>query len=241
MRPVSASTFAIRGGVSAGSTLQTTFLGARAPLTAMDSSDVQHELQQVEARINSLVKERASLQHALNTPAIPQLSPEEARAERLVAQQKEVKRFEQQVAHSKEALAKRQRDLEILLVDDRTRLADEVALGADAYYGETRKMRQALHEQQQQQQQLGGAAGAGQAMRARRLRQEEVQAKGEVAHARQELVALQDQEKLVEEQTREVLRLLAIAEQEASLVALRETEQTAAPDLLGEVITGHVY
>ena len=127
------------------------------------AADLQQELHHVEARIHSLVKERASLQHALNTPATgPQLSPEEARAEaeeRRAAQKKEVRRFEQQVARSKEALAKRQRDLDVLLADDRARLADEVALGAGAYYGETRKMRQALHEQQQQQQ-LGGAAGA---------------------------------------------------------------------------------
>ena len=209
----------------------------------MAVADLQQELHHVEARIHSLVKERASLQHALNTPATgPQLSPEEARAEaeeRRAAQKKEVRRFEQQVARSKEALAKRQRDLDVLLADDRARLADEVALGAGAYYGETRKMRQALHEQQQQQQ-LGGAAGAAQAMRARRLRQDEVRAKGEVAHARQELAALADKEKLVEEQTREVLRLLALAEREISLSALSAIEQSVAPEL-EDVTSGHVY
>ena len=206
----------------------------------MAVADLQQELHHVEARIHSLVKERASLQHALNTPATgPQLSPEEARAEaeeRRAAQKKEVRRFEQQVARSKEALAKRQRDLDVLLADDRARLADEVALGAGAYYGETRKMRQALHEQQQQQQ-LGGAAGAAQAMR---LRQDEVRAKGEVAHARQELAALADKEELVEEQTREVLRLLALAEREISLSALSAIEQSVAPEL-EDVTSGHVY
>ena len=208
----------------------------------MAVADLQQELHHVEARIHSLVKERASLQHALNTPATPQLSPEEARAEaeeRRAAQKKEVRRFEQQVARSKEALAKRQRDLDVLLADDRARLADEVALGAGAYYGETRKMRQALHEQQQQQQ-LGGAAGAAQAMRARRLRQDEVRAKGEVAHARQELAALADKEELVEEQTREVLRLLALAEREIPLSALSAIEQSVAPEL-EDVTSGHVY
>ena len=208
----------------------------------MAVADLQQELHHVEARIHSLVKERASLQHALNTPATPQLSPEEARAEaeeRRAAQKKEVRRFEQQVTRSKEALAKRQRDLDVLLADDRARLADEVALGAGAYYGETRKMRQALHEQQQQQQ-LGGAAGAAQAMRARRLRQDEVRAKGEVAHARQELAALADKEELVEEQTREVLRLLALAEREIPLSALSAIEQSVAPEL-EDVTSGHVY
>ena len=208
----------------------------------MAVADLQQELHHVEARIHSLVKERASLQHALNTPATgPQLSPEEARAEaeeRRAAQKKEVRRFEQQVARSKEALAKRQRELDELREDDRARLADEVALGAGAYYGETRKMRQALHEQQQQQ--LGGAAGAAQAMRARRLRQDEVRAKGEVAHARQELAALADKEELVEEQTREVLRLLALAEREISLSALSAIEQSVAPEL-EDVTSGHVY
>ena len=207
------------------------------------AADLQQELHHVEARIHSLVKERAGLQHALGTPATaPQLRPEDARAEakeRRGAQQKEVRRFEQQVAHSKESMAKRQRELDVLLADDRARLADEVALGAGAYYGETRKMRQALHEQQQQQ--LGGAAGAAQAMRARRLRQEETRAKGEVAHARQELAALADKEELVEEQTREVLRLLAVAEREISLAALRAIEQSVNPELLEDVTSGHVY
>ena len=216
-------------------------LGAPAMAVA---ADLQQELHHVEARIHSLVKERASLQHALDTPAmVPILRPEDARAEakeRRGAQQKEVRRFEQQVAHSKESMAKRQRELDVLLADDRARLADEVALGAGAYYGETRKMRQALHEQQQQQQ-LGGAAGAAQAMRARRLRQEETRAKGEVAHARQELAALADKEELVEEQTREVLRLLAVAEREISLAALRAIEQSVNPELLEDVTSGHVY
>ena len=59
----------------------------------MAVADLQQELHHVEARIHSLVKERASLQHALNTPATaPQLSPEEARAEteeRRAAQKKQ--------------------------------------------------------------------------------------------------------------------------------------------------------
>lgn len=196
-----------------------------APLQ-LGAADLQQELHQVEARIHGLIKERAHLQHTLNTTAAaaPRLSPEEAAEEAKafrLAQQKEVRRLEQHVAHSKEKLAKQQRELDVLLADDRARLADEVAQGAGAYYGESRKMRQALHEQHQQQQ-LGGAAGAAQAMRLRRLRQEEVRVKGEVQHAKKELTAVQEREELLDEQLHEVIRMLVVAEQQVAVSAMRE-------------------
>ena len=176
------------------------------------------ELHQVEARTRRLIEERARLQHELNVPppaAMP-LSPQEQAAAAKLAratQAKEVHHLQQQCAHAKEALATRQRELDTLLADERAALAADVELGAKAYYTETRRLRQALHEQQQQQQ-PGSVAGTSRSISLRKLRDDETRVKAELESATAELTALSDQEAILEQRTLEVRRALVRAEQE---------------------------
>lgn len=191
------------------------------------------ELHQVEARTLRLIEERARLQHELNVPppaAMPLSPQEQAAATRLAraTQAREVHRLQQQCTHAKEALATRQRELDTLLADERAALAADVEQGAKAYYTETRRLRQALHEQQQQQ--PGSVGGTSRSISLRKLRDDEARVKAELQNATAELTALRDKKSILEQRTLEVRRALVRAEQERTLNGSRAVyaSQTAA-------------
>ena len=179
------------------------------------------------------------LQHELNVPppAVMPLSPQEQAAAAKLAratQVKEVHRLQQQCTHAKEALATRQRELDTLLADERAALAADVELGAKAYYTETRRLRQALHEQQQQQ--SGSVAGASRSISLRKLRDDEARVKAELQNATAELTLLRDQEAILEQRTLEVRRALVRAEQEHAVNdsrAVDARQSTASAEQLG--------
>ena len=178
------------------------------------------ELHQVEARTRRLIEERTRLQHELNVPppaAMPLSPREQAAAAKLAraTQAKEVHRLQQQCTQMKEALATRQRELDTLLADERAALAADVEQGAKAYYTETRRLRQALHEQQQQQ--PGSVAGASRSISLRKLRDDEARVRAELQNTTAELTSLRDSEALLEQRTLEARRALVRAEQELAI------------------------